>query len=78
MNALKSAISNWDNRAPGVPACFRSPKEWTEWLACEELAHTKPRKFPCRDCTAEYKNKCVADGTCVQHDVVDIVKIMKG
>ena len=37
------------------PDCFESKKQFEVWQEVESIAHTKPRAFPCRDCTNEYR-----------------------
>jgi hypothetical protein len=57
------------------PACFDSKKQWKAWYEVEAIAHTKPRLFPCRDCTNEYHSQMAAAGRCCNADLPGIKRI---
>ena len=64
MKILQEAVKTYQSSVQGKPSCF-SDKEWKTWLMHEEIAHTEPRRFPCRDCTTEYQRRMVIEGKCL-------------
>ncbi len=64
MKILQEAVKTYQESIQGKPSCF-SDKEWKTWLMHEEIAHTEPRRFPCRDCTSEYQKRMEAVGRCL-------------
>lgn len=65
MKILQEAIAGFrSSEADEFPKCFNSKKEYNTWLMHEQEAHTVPRRFVCRDCTAEYQAKMRELGRC--------------
>lgn len=64
MKILQDAVESYFDATKGKrPSCFTA-KEFKSWIIHEDLAHTKPRKFPCRDCTAQYQSEMREAGKC--------------
>lgn len=66
MKILQDAIEAFYSKAKNdkYPKCFNSVKEYECWTAHENIAHTEPRLFPCRDCTTEYQSEMVGTARC--------------
>lgn len=60
--AYESYLTHMDTRS--FPECFESSRQFEEWQAMESIAHTKPRAFPCRDCTNEYHSQMERESRC--------------
>jgi hypothetical protein len=58
------------------PDCFRDQKQFKVWKVLEDIAHTKPRSLPCRDCTPEYHQQMSDEDRCANSKVINIMKIM--
>lgn len=69
MKILQTAIDTYYADTKGKqPKCF-TKKEYNAWVKHEDLAHTEPRKFPCRDCTVQYQRDMSAAGKCHIADI---------
>jgi hypothetical protein len=79
MKVLDEAYLNYKQmmKLADYPDCFRDEKQYKSWTNEEEIAHTKPRGLPCRDCTPEYKKRMTEEGRCAQGKVVNIERIMQ-
>ena len=78
MKILSVAYENYISSMQGreYPACFESLKQFENWSEPEAIAHTKPRLFPCRDCTYEYHMRMSDEGRCANVDLAGIRKII--
>lgn len=76
MKILQKAIEEFFEDTKGKkPLCFEK-KNYKTWLKHEEIAHTEPRKFPCRDCTSKYQGEMRDKGMC-HIPLIPVVKIAK-
>lgn len=79
MKVLQDAIENL-NRSMTVqkfPLCFENQKQYNKWLTHEVEANTVPiRRFICRDCSPEYKQRMVQESRCVNSEV-NMEKVFK-
>lgn len=76
MKVLQVAYNNFLSSMAGrdYPQCFKSKKQFDSWGEVEAIAHTKPRLFPCRDCTNEYRSQM--GSRCANADLPGVVRIM--
>lgn len=76
MKVLQEAYQNFLESMEGreFPKCFESKEQFEAWYEVEQLAHTKPRMFPCRDCTAEYREQM--GERCAQFKLAGVTRIM--
>ena len=58
------------------PKCYDSKEQFESWYEMEAFAHTKPRLFPCRDCTKEYREEMTKVGRCAQGMYPQVNKLM--
>ena len=70
--AYKNFIQSMEDRE--FPDCFESKEQFEAWHEVEVIAHTKPRMFPCRDCTPEYRESVGA--SCAQAELQGVTRIM--
>jgi len=72
---LQVAIQNWKEAMRNMehPPCFH-PEEYEAWSALEELDHTEPRQFVCRDCTVDFQRRMAQQGRCF-NSKIDIQKV---
>jgi hypothetical protein len=66
MKILEQAIETYYTNTATVeyPACFRDEEEYLEWKEVEEICHTSPRAFVCRDCTSSFQALMVQQKRC--------------
>ncbi len=78
MKILQEAIYEYQLNMHNMqyPPCFQNNEKFQEWCAAENDAKTEPRKFVCRDCTASYQKRMVAEDRCLiaQIPVMKIVR----
>ena len=76
MKILQEAYQNFIESMEGrdFPECFESKEQFEAWHEVETLAHTKPRLFPCRDCTADYRERM--GSRCAQSELAGVERIM--
>jgi hypothetical protein len=76
VKVLKVAYDNFMDhmRDREFPACFKNVAQWESWYEVEKIAHTKPRYFPCRDCTNEYRSQM--GSRCANADLPGVKRIM--
>lgn len=76
MKVLQEAYQNFLESMEGrdYPACFESKEQFEAWHEVETIAHTKPRLFPCRDCTPEYREQM--GERCAQSKLAGVTRIM--
>ena len=70
-DAYKSAMEGKE-----FPDCFDSKKQFESWYEMETFAHTKPRLFPCRDCTKDYRLEMMNHKRCCQAGIPDVIRLM--
>lgn len=79
MKVLQEAIENHTRSMKGreFPLCFESKKQYNKWLTHEVEANTVPvRRFICRDCSPEYKQRMVQESRCANSEL-DMTKVFK-
>ena len=76
MKVLQAAYQNFLESMEGrtYPKCFESKEQFDSWYEVETIAHTKPRMFPCRDCTPEYREQM--GERCAQFALKGVTRIM--
>lgn len=78
MKILQKAYNNYIRHVANreFPACFETKEQFELWMEMEALCHTKPRAFPCRDCSPEFQRQQAAKGDCANVGVRGISRIM--
>ncbi len=76
MKVLTLAYDNFveSMKKRDYPTCFESKRQFKAWYEVEKIAHTKPRLFPCRDCTNEYRSQM--GSRCANANLPGVEKIM--
>lgn len=78
MKILNEAYENYLTHMKGrtFPACYDSKVQFESWYDAEKDAHTKPRLFPCRDCTRDFQVNMTHLGRCANGKLPGVVRIM--
>ena len=76
-DASELFFNSLSNSADGYPSCFDSKVQYDTWLEMEELCNTKPRSFPCLDCTPSYRNKMISEDRCYLSKLKGVERIME-
>lgn len=78
MKVLQTAYSNYIEhvRTREFPDCFETKQQFELWMEMEALVHTKPRAFPCRDCSPAFQQQQAALGNCANAGVRGMSRIM--
>jgi hypothetical protein len=59
------------------PDCYENAGQFEAWQAMESIAHTKPRAFPCRDCTPNFRQQMAEENRCANALIKNLARIMQ-